>query len=60
MKILYLLHDGAGAPAGEWIDALAGGHQVEVIDLGERAVSYDALIDKIFASDKVISWGGEA
>ena len=60
MKILYLLNDGASTSPSEWIDALAGDHQVEVIDLGEKAVPYDALVDKIFASDKVISWGGEA
>lgn len=60
MKILYLLNDGASTSPGEWIDALAGDHQVEVIDLREKAVPYDALVDKIFASDKVISWGGEA
>lgn len=46
--------------AGEWIDALAADHQVEVIDLGQKVVSYDALVDKIFANDRVISWGGEA
>ena len=60
MKILYLLNDEANASASEWIATLAGDHQVEVIDLAEKAVSYDALVDKIFASDKVISWRGEA
>lgn len=60
MKVLYLLHDGANALASEWIDALAADHQVEVIDLGEKVVPYDALVDKIFASDRVISWGGGA
>ena len=60
MKILYLLNDGANASAGEWIAALARDHQVEVIDLAEKAVPYDALVDKIFASDKVISWGSES
>jgi len=60
VKILYLLNDGASTPPGEWIDTLAGDHQVEVIDLREKAVPYDALVDKIFASDKVISWGDEA
>ena len=58
MKILYLLNDGASSAPGEWIEALAGDHQVEVIDLGGKAVPYDALVDKIFASDRVISWGG--
>ena len=57
MKILYLLNDGAGASAEAWIEALAGDHQTEVIDLVAKTVPYDALVDKIFASDKVISWG---
>ena len=60
MKILYLLNDGANASAGEWVAALARDHQVEVVDLAEKAVPYDALVDKIFASDRVISWGSDA
>jgi len=60
VKILYLLSDGASTAPHEWVEALAGDHQVEVIDLREKAVPYDALVDKIFASDRVISWGGEA
>ncbi|HJX16651.1 MAG TPA: hypothetical protein VJ437_00490 [Acidiferrobacterales bacterium] len=56
MKILYLLNDGVNASSREWIEALAGDHQVEVIDLRKKEIAYDALVDKIFASDKVISW----
>lgn len=57
MKILYLLSDGANSAPLEWIEALAADHQVEVIDLARKAVPYDVLVDKIFANDKVISWG---
>jgi len=60
VKILYLVHEGANASATEWIVALAEDHQVEVIELVEKAVPYDVLVDKIFASDKVISWGSDA
>jgi len=56
VKILYLLNDGASTAADELIDALAQEHQVEVIDLGAKRVPYDTLVDKIFASDRVISW----
>ena len=56
MKILYLLNDGLNASSSEWIEALAGDRQIEVIDLGKKEIPYDALVDKIFASDKVISW----
>ena len=56
MNILYLLNDGADASSSEWIEALARDHQVEVIDLRKKEIPYDALVDRIFASDKVISW----
>jgi len=56
VKILYLLNDGASTSSSEWIEALAGDHRVEVIDLRKKEIPYDALVDKIFASDKVISW----
>lgn len=56
MKILCLLNDGANASSSEWIEALAGDHQVEVIDLRKKKIPYDVLVDKIFVSDKVISW----
>lgn len=56
MKILYLLNDGVKASSREWTEALAGDHQVEVIDLRKKEIPYDALVDKIFASDRVISW----
>ena len=56
MKILYLVNDGVNDSSSEWIEALSGDHQVEVIDLRKKEIPYDALVDKIFASDKVISW----
>jgi len=56
VKILYLLNDGVNASSSHWIEVLAADHQVEVIDLGKKEIPYDVLVDKIFASDKVISW----
>ena len=56
MKILYLLNDGPDASSAAWIAALSRASQVEVIDLARREVPYDALVDKIFACDKVMSW----
>lgn len=56
MKILFLINDGVIASSSEWIETLTGDHQVEVIDLKKKEIPYDALVDKIFASDKVISW----
>jgi hypothetical protein len=56
VKILYLFNDGVNASSSEWIETLSGDHQVEMIDLRKREIPYDALVDKIFACDKVISW----
>ena len=56
MKILCLLNDGPDASSGAWIKALLQECEVEVIDLARKEVSYDALVDKIFACDKLISW----
>jgi len=55
-KMLFLLNDGPDASSGAWIEALARNVEVEVIDLTRKEVPYDALVDKIFACDKVMSW----
>ena len=56
VKLLFLLNDGPDASSGAWIQALSRDSQVEVIDLARAEVPYDALVDKIFACDKLISW----
>lgn len=56
MKILCLLNDGPNASSSQWVEALSRDYQVEVIDLSQKSIPYDVLVDKIFASDKVISW----
>lgn len=56
VKILCLLNDGPDATSSLLIETLSRDHQVEVIDLSKRQIPYDALVDKIFASDKLISW----
>jgi hypothetical protein len=56
VKLLFLLNDGPDASSGAWIEALSRDCQVEVIDLARGEVAYDALVDKIFACDKVMSW----
>jgi hypothetical protein len=56
VKILCLLNDGPDASSGAWIEALSRNCEVEVIDLARKEVPYDALVDKIFACDKMISW----
>jgi hypothetical protein len=56
VKILCLLSDGSDALPDAWIEALSRDCDVEVIDLARKEVPYDALVDKIFACDKLISW----
>ena len=55
-KMLFLLNDGPDATSGAWIEDLSRHCEVEVIDLARKQVPYDALVDKIFACDKLISW----
>jgi hypothetical protein len=55
-KMLFLLNDGPDASSGVWIEALSRNCEVEVIDLARKEAPYDALVDKIFACDKLISW----
>ncbi len=55
-KMLFLLNDGPDALSGAWIEALSRHCELEVIDLSKKEVPYDALVDKIFACDKVMSW----
>lgn len=54
--MLLLLNDGPDASSGAWIKALSRDCEVEVIDLARKEVTYAALVDKIFACDKLISW----
>lgn len=56
MKILHILNDGPNAEAQTIIDVHEKEHEVEVIDLSEKDISYEALVDKIERCDKVISW----
>lgn len=56
IKMLILLNDGPDAACDAWIGALSRDCQVEVIDLMKKEVPYGALVDKIFASDKLLSW----
>jgi hypothetical protein len=55
-KMLCLLNDGSDASSAAWTEALSRHCQLEVIDLAKEQVPYDTLVDKIFASDKVMSW----
>lgn len=56
MRILHILNDGRETASGDVLKLQTTEHEVEVIDLTNMDVSYEELVDKIFASDKVISW----
>ncbi len=56
MKILHLLKDGPTALSDQIISVESKEHDVKVIDFSKGAVSYESLVDDIFAYDRVISW----
>ncbi len=56
MKILHILNDGPDELSSKVIGVQSKEHQVKVIDLSKKQMTYEAIIDEIFASDKVISW----
>ena len=56
MKILHILNDGPEPAATEIIEEQGAHHEVEVVDLTAQPVSYSELVEKIAASDKVVSW----
>lgn len=54
--VLCLLRDGPTAEALRWTEALAHSHAVELVDLTRPGLAYGELLQRIFASDRVISW----
>jgi len=56
MKILHILNDGPTELSDQMIDLNSNEYQAEVVNLGEKAISYDELVDKIFSCERVISW----
>ena len=56
MKILHLLNDGGDQLSARIIEAHARRHQVRVVDLRASDISYERLVDEIFAHAKVVSW----
>ncbi len=56
MKILHILNDGPDTLSSKVISVQSKDHEVKVIDLSKKQMAYDAVVDEIFSSDKVISW----
>ncbi len=56
VKILHILNDGPADLPEKIIAVQNELHHVKVVDLTQKDLSYDALIDDIFSYDRVISW----
>lgn len=56
MHVLHVLIDGPDKAAAAIAELQAPEAEVETLDLTRPDLSYEELVDRIFASDKVISW----
>ena len=56
MKILHILNDGPSGLSDRIISEQSKEHDTKVLDLSEREVSYESVVDDIFSHDRVISW----
>ena len=56
MKILHILNDGPTEISAKIIGGQSKDHEVKVVDPSRKEISYEAIIDAIVSSDKVISW----
>jgi len=56
MHVLHVLINGPDKAAAAIAELQAAEAEVEIVDLSRPGVSYEDLVDRIFASDKVISW----
>jgi hypothetical protein len=56
MRVLHVLKDGPEEAETAMAEMQAAEHEVEIVDLSKPGISYEELVDRIFASDKVISW----
>lgn len=56
MKILHILNDGPTELSTKVIEVQSRDNEVKVVNLSKREMTYEAIIDEIFSSDRVISW----
>ncbi len=56
MKILHILNDGPTELSTKIIQAQSKENEVKVVNLSKKEMAYEALVDAIFSSDRVISW----
>jgi len=56
MKILHIVNNGITELTKTIIDAQSKEHEIKVVELSKKRISYEAVIDDIFAYDRVVSW----
>ena len=56
MKILHILNDGPTELSTKMIGVQSKDHEVRIVDLSKKEMAYEAIVDAIVSSDKVISW----
>ena len=56
MKILHILNDGPTELSTKVIEVQSKDNEVKVVNLAKKEMTYEAIVDEIFSSDRVISW----
>ena len=56
MSVLHILNDGPSRLAEEVIREQSKTCEVLVIDFSKKELSYEEIVDAVFAYDRVISW----
>lgn len=56
MKILHIINNNKTDLTKKIIEAQSKKHDIKVIELSKKRISYKALVDDIFAYDRVVSW----
>jgi hypothetical protein len=56
MKLLHIFTDGPDDLSGRIVETQSTQHEVDTIDLSAEDISYDEVVDAIFACDKLVCW----
>jgi len=56
MKILHILNDGPTELSARIIEVQSKENEVKVVNLSKKEMTYEAIVDEIFSSDRVVSW----
>ncbi len=56
MRILHLLWDGHVKEADDLVRLQAAKHEVSIIDATRGDLSYEDIVDALFANDRVVTW----